>query len=351
MCDVRLYLDIQIAQSGTVGAPSVDMERRDFLKRSTAAALAWAGLGAVRATPSLAADYPTQPIRVIVPYAAGGAADVVARIIAKYLSDQLGQQVFIDNRGGAGGTIGTDAAARSAPDGYALVMHTISSAVLNKFLYTRIKLDVSTRFAPISQIGTANQLLAINGKVPAQNLHEFIALLKANPGKYHYGSSGLGAIMHLGGELFSFMTETNVVHVPYRGEGPAMVDILAGRIQFVVASVPALLSHIRSGELRALCVNADHRLALLPDVPTSAEAGLPGYKTYNWYALFAPLGTPEPIVQRLDGALIKAEATPAMRKEFGDLGIDPVVSNPRDLSAELKQQAGFWGPLIERAGV
>jgi tripartite-type tricarboxylate transporter receptor subunit TctC len=347
---VKPIVDIQIARSGAVGAPSVDMERRDLLKRS-AAALAWAGLGAIRASPSLAADYPTRPVRVIVPYPAGGAADVVARITAKYLSDQLGQQVFIDNRGGAGGTVGTDAAARSAPDGYTLVIHTISSAVLNKFLYTRVKLDVNTSFAPISQIGTVRQLLAVNANVPAQNLQEFIALLKANPGKYHYGSSGLGAIMHLGGELFSFMTETKVVHVPYRGEGPAMVDILAGRIQFVVASVPALLPHIRSGEMRALCVNADHRLALLPDVPTSAEAGLPGYKTYNWYALFAPLGTPEPIVQRLNDALVKGLATPDARKQFEDIGIEPVVSNPSDLSLDLKQQADFWGPLIERVGV
>ena len=348
---MKPFLDIRIARSGTVGAPSVDMERRDFLKRSTATALALAGLGAVRATPSLAADYPTQPIRLMCPYPAGGAADVVARISAKYLTDQLGQQIFIDNRGGAGGTIGTDAAARSTPDGYTLVMHTISSAVLNKFLYTRVKLDVSTRFAPISQIGTVSQLLAINAKVPAQNLREFIALAKANPDKYHYGSSGLGAIMHLGGELFGFMTETNVVHVPYRGEGPAMVDLLAGRIHFVVASVPALLSHIRSGELRALCVNADHRLALLPDVPTAAEAGLPGYKTYNWYALFAPLGTPEPIVKRLNDALVKAMATPEARKQFEEIGVEPVVSSPSDLSSELKQQADFWGPLIERAGV
>jgi tripartite-type tricarboxylate transporter receptor subunit TctC len=340
-----------MARSGTVGVPSVDMERRDFLKLSTAAALALAGLGAVRATPALAADYPTRPIRLIVPYPAGGAADVVARIAAKYLTDQLGQQVFIDNRGGAGGTIGTDIAARSTPDGYTLVMHTISSAVLNKFLYTRVKLDVNTMFAPISQIGTVVQLLAINAKVPARNLREFIALLKANPGKYHYGSSGLGAIMHLSGELFSFMSETDVVHVPYRGEGPAMVDLLAGRVDFVVASVPALVHHIRSGELRALCVNADHRVALLPDVPTSAEAGLPGYKTYNWYALFAPLGTPEPIVKLLNDALAKALATPEAGKQFAEIGVEIVVSNPGDLSSELKQQADFWGPLIERAGV
>ena len=325
-------------------------KRRDFLKRSTAA-FAWAGLGAVRATPSLAADYPTQPIRIISPFAAGGAADVVARITAKYMADQLGQQVFIDNRGGAGGTIGTDAAARATPDGYTLVMHTISSAVLNKFLYTRVKLDVNARFAPISQIGTAVQLLAINAKVPAQNLQEFIALLKANPGKYRYGSSGLGAIMHLSAELFSFMSETDVVHVPYRGEGPATVDLLAGRIHFMVASAPALLPHVRSGELRALCVNADHRLALLPDVPTSAEAGLPGYKTYNWHALFAPLGTPEPIVKRLNEALSKALATPEARKQFEEIGIELVVSNPSDLSAELKREADIWGPLIERTGV
>jgi tripartite-type tricarboxylate transporter receptor subunit TctC len=335
---------------GATGAPSLAPERRRFLKRS-AAALALAGFGSVRATPSLAQVYPTNPIRVIVPYAAGGAADVVARITAKYMADQLGQQVFVDNRGGAGGTLGTEAAVRATPDGYTLVMHTISSAVLNKFLYPRIKLDVSTQFAPISQIGSVPQLLAVNAKVPAQNLQEFIALLKANPGKYHYGSSGLGAIMHLGGELFSYMTQTRVVHVPYRGEGPAMVDVLAGRIEFVVASVAALLSHIRSGEMRALCVNADHRVALLPDVPTAAEAGLPGYKTYNWYALFAPLGTPEPIVQRLNQDLVKALATPEARKQFEDIGVEPAVSNPRGLTSELKLQADFWGPLIERAGV
>jgi tripartite-type tricarboxylate transporter receptor subunit TctC len=347
---VKPFLDIQVARSDTVGALSVDMERRNLLKRSIAA-LALAGLGAVRATASLAADYPTLPIRVVVPYPAGGAADVVARITAKYMSDQLGQQIFIDNRAGAGGTIGTDFAARATPDGYTLVMHTISSAVLNKFLYTQVKLDVNERFAPISQIGTAVQLLVINANLPARNLQEFIALLKANPGKYHYGSSGLGAIMHLSGELFGFMSGTQVVHVPYKGEGPAMVDLFAGRIDFVVASVPAVLSHIRSGELRALCVNADHRLALLPDVPTAAEAGLPGYETYNWYALFAPLGTPEPIIHRLNEALAKALATPEARKQFEEIGVEIVVSNPSALSAEIKRQSDFWGPVIERAGV
>jgi tripartite-type tricarboxylate transporter receptor subunit TctC len=347
---VKRFSDIQIARPGTVCATDVEMQRRDFLKRSIAA-LALAGFGTVRATPSLAADYPTLPIRVIVPYPAGGAADVVARITAKYMSDQLGQQIFIDNRAGAGGTIGTDFAARATPDGYTLVMHTISSAVLNKFLYTQVKLDVNERFAPISQIGTAVQLLVINANLPVQNLQEFIALLKANPGKYHYGSSGLGAIMHLGGELFGFMSGTKVVHVPYKGEGPAMVDLFAGRIDFVVASVPAVLSHIRSGELRALCVNADHRLALLPDVPTAAEAGLPGYETYNWYALFAPLGTPEPIIDRLNEALVKALATPEARKQFDEIGVEIVVSNPSALSAEIKRQSDFWGPVIERAGV
>ncbi len=346
---MKSFRDIQVARSATASRPRPDIGRRDFLKRCSAAALACAG--AASATPSFALDYPAKPVRVIVPYPAGGAADVVARITAKYLSEQFGQQFFIDNRGGAGGTLGTDVAVRATPDGYNLVMHTISSAVLNKFLYPRIKLDVDTQFMPISQIGTVSQLLAVNAKVPARNLQEFIALLKANPGKYHYGSSGNGAIMHLGGELFSFMTGTNVLHVPYRGESPAMVDVLAGRIEFVVASVPALLSHIRAGEMRALCVNADRRVKLLPDVPTAAEAGLPGYKTYNWYALFAPLGTPEPIVQRVNEALAKALATPAARKQFEDIGIELAVSNPRDLSFELKQQADFWGPLIERAGV
>ena len=157
--------------------------------------------------------------------------------------------------------------------------------------------------------------------------------------------------MHLSGELFGFMSGTEVVHVPYRGEGPATVDLLAGRIHFMVASVLALLPHIRTGELRALCVNADHRVALLPDVPTAAEAGLPGYKTYNWHALFAPLGTPEPIIKRLNEALTKALTTPEARQQFDEIGIELVISNPSDLSAELKRQSDFWGPLIGRAGV
>ena len=326
------------------------MKRRDFLKRSTAA-VALAGLGTVRATPSLAQAYPTQPIRIISPFAAGGAADVVSRIVGRYLSDQLGQQVFIDNRAGAGGTLGTDIAARAAPDGYTLAMHSISSAVLNKFLYTRTKLDVATMFAPISQVGSALMMLVINDKIPARNLQEFIALLKANPGKYQFGSNGLGGIMHLSGDLFGFMAGTDVVHVPYRGEGQATVDLIAGRIHFMVASVPIMLPHVRSGELRALCINADHRLALLPDVPTAAEAGLSGYKTYNWHALFAPLGTPEPIIKRVNEALLKGMDTPEARKQFEEIGIELVLSNPSALAAELRQQADFWGPLIARSGV
>jgi tripartite-type tricarboxylate transporter receptor subunit TctC len=348
---VNLLLNIRIARLRGGGALSVDATRRDFLKGSAVSLASAAGLGALGATPSRAADYPTHQIRLISPYAAGGAADVVARITAKYVSDQLGQQVFVDNRSGAGGTIGTDIAARATPDGYTLVMHTVSSAVLNKFLYTRVKLDVSEQFVPIAQVGTAVQLLAVNATVPAQNLREFIALLKTDPGKYRFGSSGLGAIMHLSGELFGFMSETDVVHVPYRGEGPATVDLLAGRIHFMVASIPVVLPHIRSGELRALCVNDDHRAALLPDVPTAAEAGLPGYKTYNWHALFAPLSTPEPIIERVNAALAKGLATPEARKEFEAIGVELAVSNPSELSLELKQQSDFWGPLIARAGV
>jgi tripartite-type tricarboxylate transporter receptor subunit TctC len=347
--DVKPFLDNWSARSR--GGTLVNFERRDFLKRSGATALAWAGIGSSVATEALAADYPASPVRLIVPYPPGGAADVVGRIAAKHLAEKLGQSVFVDNRSGAGGTIGTEFAARATPDGYTLVMHTISSAVLNEFLYTHIKLDVSKRFAPISEIGTVDQILAINPDVPARNLQEFIALLKANPGKYHYGSSGLGAIMHLSGELFSFMTGTDIVHVPYIGEGPAMVDLLAGRIQFVVASVPAVLSDIQAGELRALCVNADHRLKLLPDIPTSAEAGLPGYKTFNWYALFAPQGAPEPVIQRLNDALVRGLATQEAHQELDAIGVEIVVSNPRDLALELKQEADFWGPIIKRTGV
>jgi tripartite-type tricarboxylate transporter receptor subunit TctC len=293
--------------------------------------------------------YPTHPIRMIVPYAAGGAADVVARVAAHELASVLGQEVFVDNRGGAGGTIGSELGFKAAADGYTLVMHTVSSAVLNSFLYNHLNFDPHG-FVPIGEIGIAPTLLIINSKVPAKTLAEFIALEKAAPGKFRYGSSGVGAIMHLSGELFTTMTQSRIVHVPYRGEGPALKDLLAGQTQMEVGIAGAVLPFIRNGELRALCVNAKERLPLLPDVPTSAEAGLPGFESFNWYAVFGPPGTPGDIVQRVSAALVEAVGRPEVRKRLADLGVETVTSTPAELETFWNQQLKFWEPVVKAAG-
>ncbi|MCK8787179.1 tripartite tricarboxylate transporter substrate binding protein [Roseomonas sp. NAR14] len=341
------------------------MRRLVAMRRATtrlAAMLLTAGLagGALLAAPpaaaqpaapaASAASWPDRTIRMIVPFAAGGTADIVARLTASCLTPVLGQTVIVDNRGGAGGTIGTEAAARAAPDGYTVALHTVSSAVLNSFLYRHLPYDARRDFAAVSQVAMAPNVLAVRADLPARNLREFIALLRARPGHYSYGSSGAGTILHLSAALLVRMAGVEATHVPYRGEGPALNDLVAGQIDFMVNVVPALLPYIREGRLRALGVTTATRSAALPDVPTIAEAGLPGYETYIWHGLFVPAATPRAIVERLSEATARAVQEPGCRQRFTDLGVDPVGSRADAFTDFWDEQLRAWGPVVRNSG-
>ena len=244
--------------------------------------------------------YPSRPIRMIVPFAAGGAADVVARLTAQALGEQLGQPVVVENRGGSGGVIGSEAALAAPPDGYTITFHTLSSAVLNAGLYRNLSFDVRRAFAPIALIGLVPNVVLVNARVPARTLAELIALLKREPGKHSYASSGSGTITHLSGHLLLAKTGTEAIHVPYRGSGPALADLMAGTVEIMVDTLAGVLPGVRGGQLRALAVTTKERSPALPDVPTTAEAGLPGFETYNWHGLFAPAAVPAPVRARLE---------------------------------------------------
>ncbi|WP_424140236.1 Bug family tripartite tricarboxylate transporter substrate binding protein [Roseomonas chloroacetimidivorans] len=294
--------------------------------------------------------YPTRPIRMVVPFAAAGTADIVARLAASCMSPHLGQPVVVENRGGAGGTIGTDAVAKAAPDGYTIALHTVSSAVLNSFLYHRLPYDIRRDFVAVSQLALSPNVLAIRADIPARTVQEFIALMKAKPGGYSYGSSGPGTILHLSAALFTRMAGVDATHVPYRGEGPAINDMMAGQIDFMVNVIPALLPFVRDGKFRALGVSTTTRAPLLPDVPTIAEAALPGYETYIWHGVFAPAGTPAPIVERLADAAVQAVRDPACRQRMVDLGLEPVGSRPAEFTTFWDKQMNYWGPVVRASG-
>ncbi|MFC7539994.1 Bug family tripartite tricarboxylate transporter substrate binding protein [Siccirubricoccus deserti] len=233
------------------------------------------------------ADYPSRPVRMIVPFAAGGSADVVARITALGMQEALGQPVVVENRGGSGGVIGSEAALAAAPDGYTFVFHTLSSAVLNAGLYRNLSFDVRRAFAPLALIGTLPNIIMVNPRVPAGSLPELIALMKSRPGRITYASSGAGTITHLSAQLLATMAGAEATHVPYRGSGPAFADLLAGTVDMMVDTMASVIPAVRSGQVRALAVTTLERSPALPEVPTAQEAGLPGYETYNWHAVFA----------------------------------------------------------------
>jgi tripartite-type tricarboxylate transporter receptor subunit TctC len=319
------------------------------MRRITAGLLA--GCLALGALPARAAeDYPNRPVRLVVPYAAAGTADIVGRLVAACMAAPLGQQIVVENRGGAGGTIGSDFVAKSPPDGYTLVLHTVSSAVLNTFLYKNLPYDVRRDFVPVSQVALSPNVLAVRAEIPAETVQDFIALMKKNPGKYSYGSSGPGTILHLSAALFARMAGVEAVHVPYRGEGPAINDMMAGNIDFMVNVIPALLPYVREGRFRALGVSTQQRTPLLPDVPTVAEAALPGYETYIWHGLFAPTGTPAPVIERLARAAADAVREPGCRQKMVDLGLQPISSSPAEFAAFWDRQIDYWGPVVRASG-
>ena len=297
-----------------------------------------------------AESYPSKPVRFILPFPPGGGTDILGRIIAERLTTNLGQAVVIENRGGAGGNVGAEAAAKSAPDGYTIVLVAPSLAI-SPSLYARLNYDPVKDLAPISLVGTVPNVLITHPSVPAQNLAEFIALARTKPGGMNFGSGGSGTSNHLAGELFNMVAGVRLVHVPYKGVNLAMNDVLGGQIHFVVIGIPAALPHIRGGRLHALGVLAPQRAPTLPDVPTVAEAGLPGFEVTTWYGVLAPAGTPRPVIARLNTEIHRVMHAPDLKERFAATGTEPWTSTPEEFADYIRKEIAKWGKVIREANL
>ncbi|MDB5947996.1 MAG: hypothetical protein JWQ33_3022 [Ramlibacter sp.] len=296
-------------------------------------------------------DYPNRAIRLITPFPPGGGTDAVARIIGEKLADQLGHPVVIDNRSGAGGSLGTEQAAHSAPDGYTLVLGSTATHAVNPSLYSKLGYDPIADFVAVAPVAATPLLLMVNNSVPAKNVAELIALAKAKPANagLTYGSAGPGSAQHLGGELFKATSGANLLHVPYKGAGPAMADLLAGHVDLMFDTMPSALPQARSGKVRIMAISSPVRSAALPDVPAIAET-LPGYELVTWWGLFAPKGTPPAIVERLNHEVKVALASKQVLDKFKTAGIDASWSSSADFAALLKREVPKWRKVIQQSG-
>ncbi len=296
--------------------------------------------------------WPTKPIRLVVPYTAGGSSDFVARIMAQKLTDALGQPVTVDNKPGVAGIIGTDIVAKSPPDGYTLSLVGMTTLAANPSLYKALPYDPVKDFAPISVAIVSPLVLVVNPGVPAHNVQELIAYAKANPGKVNFGSAGVGNTLHLAGELFKSSAHIDIVHVPYKGASAALNDLLGGRIQMMIDLVQTPLPHIQAGKLRALGVTSTTRVPMLPDVPTIAESGLPGFSFATWIGIAAPAGTPKAIVDRVHGEMVKILAMPDVKEAFAKQGMVPAPSaSPEAFAEQVRTEKERIATLVKNAGI
>ena len=300
---------------------------------------------------SATVNYPTKPIRLVVTYPPGGNTDLVGRAVAQKLSEAWGQQVVVDNRGGAGGVLGTLIAKQAPADGYTLLLGTSAGMVLNPLLMKKVPYDAFRDFAPVSLVIINPQVLVVHPALPASSVREFIALAKAKPGQLNFGSSGVGTPNHLGGEMLKAMAGIDIVHVPYKGGAASITDLIAGQVQLVFSSAPSVVPHIRTGRLKALAVGSAKRTPALPDVPTVAESGVPGYEYTTWYGIFAPTGTPVPIISKLNAEVVRVLADPQMTQRFQSQGGDPTSSTPAQLTAYMKEETSRWTRVIKTAGI
>jgi tripartite-type tricarboxylate transporter receptor subunit TctC len=304
---------------------------------------------ALAARTACAQQYPAKPVRFVLPYgASGGAPDIVARLVAAKLTEAWGQQVVIEPRVGAGGTIGTEVVANAAPDGYTLLLTSPSHAI-NVTLYSRLPYDAVADFAPITQLVEVPNILVVHPSLPARSVKELIALAKAKPGSLNYGSAGSGSSQHLAGELFKKMADVNMVHIPYKGGGGVVVDLIAGQLQLTFGSATSL-PYVRSGRLIALAVTTAQRVSSLPALPTIAESGLPGYEASAWYALFAPARTPRLIIDKVQTDVVRALKSPDVRERLAFETIQPVGSTSTELAEFLKREIPKWGAIVRDSG-
>ena len=316
-------------------------------------ALRMAGVVAVAAFATFAtaqSAYPTKPIRIVVPFPAGGTTDILARAVAQRLTESFGQSVVVDNRPGAGGTIGAELVAKSAPDGYTMLMGTVGTHAINASLYAKMPYDHVRDFAPVVLVAGVPNVLVVNPAVPASNVQELIAYIKANPGKVNFASSGSGTSIHLSGELFKTMTGLAMTHVPYKGSAPALADLLGGQVQLMFDNLPSALPQIKAGRLRALGVTSAQRAPALPDVPTIAESGLPGYEASSWFGLLAPAGTPQDVVAKVNGEVARWLASPEAKEKLLSQGANAAGGTPEDFVRHIAAETAKWQQVVKASG-
>jgi tripartite-type tricarboxylate transporter receptor subunit TctC len=308
-----------------------------------------AGILLALTTAGAAQDYPTKPVRIIVPFPPGAFNDIVARLIATQLSDRLGKQFIVDNRAGAGSMVGTEQVAHAPPDGHTLLIASLAITI-NPWFHTT-SYDPVKSFTPVALLATAPNVISIQPDLPVKSVKDLIVMARERPGKLQYASAGVGSFMHLGPELFKQMAKVDILHVPFRGGGPALIDVAGGNTHMSFASIPSTITHLRSGKLRALGVGSLKRNALVPDVPTIDESGLPGYEFSNWIGLVAPAGTPPAIIARLHKELTAIQDTPDFKKQFAREGADIVPMSSAEYGQFIASETARWGRVVKEAGL
>lgn len=300
---------------------------------------------------AVAQSYPTKPIRIIVAYTPAGTTDILARIIGQKMSENWGQPVIVENRAGAAGNIGTELAAKATPDGYTLIMGTAGTHGINVSLYRKLNWHSLRDFAPVSLVAMVPNIMVVNNSLPIKSVKDLIAYAKANPGKLSYGSPGNGSTAHLSMELFKSMTGTNLVHIPYKGSAGVLADVMGGQIAVTIDNMPVYLPQVKTGKIRALAVSPAKRSSAAPDIPTVAEAGVPGYDSGAWFGLLAPAGTPRAIVEKLSAETARILKLPDVSKRISELGAEPVGSTPAQFTALIKDEIAKWAKVIKDANV
>ncbi|MFO1316482.1 MAG: tripartite tricarboxylate transporter substrate binding protein [Burkholderiales bacterium] len=319
--------------------------------RTALRAAAAVAVAALAALAHAQAPYPAKPIRIVVPFPAGGTTDILARAVAQKLTEATGQSAVVDNRPGAGGNIGAELVAKSAPDGYTLLMGTVGTHAINASLYPKMPYDHVRDFAPVILVAGVPNVLVVNPSVPANSVQELIAYMKANPGKVNFASSGAGTSIHLAGELFKTMTGVQMTHVPYKGSAPALADLVGGQVQIMFDNLPSALPQIKAGRLRALAVTSAQRSSALPDVPTVAESGIPGFEASSWFGLLAPAGTPKEVVAKLNGEVAKWLATPEAKEKLAAQGaIVAAGLAPDDFVRHIAAETTKWQKVVKESG-
>jgi len=319
-------------------------------RRSVLSTIALAAAAAALPLAASAQNYPTKPITIVVPFAAGGTTDILARLVGQHLSTELGQPVVVENKAGAGGNIGAALAAKAPADGHTLFMGTVGTHAINASLYKKLPYDPIKDFAPLTRVAMVPNLLVAHPSQPFKTVQEMIAYAKANPGKINFGSPGNGASPHLSGELFKSMAKVDMVHVPYKGSAPAVSDLLGGQISIMFDNLPSVIPHVRSGKLRAIAISTAKRSADLPDVPTIAEAGVSGYEATSWFGLFAPAATPAPVLSKISAALSKVLANAEVKKKIDDQGGEPANETPAQFADFIQKETLKWGKVVKESG-